>query len=265
MHSEEQSYREGVWFAVPIGESRFAVGLVARTSLQGTILFGYFFGPRRSTLPLLSNTQEYHPADAILVGRFDHLALRQRKWPVLGQAEPWDRSRWPIPVLSRYVDAVPGYHPALAWRVEYPDEDPNGVPHEIRIPVEEGKHLPSASLMSNQTIEIELTKLLGTDGEDAYSPATLRARPLFNQPTIDYFLYFPTLVIATKVARLLSSKGYAVEVRDSRALNAGWLTLAKRTLATSEEELDMVEAYMTELATAEGGEYDGYERDIHHS
>lgn len=44
-------YREGDWFAVPV-DGWFAVGVVARAG-RGPVLFGYFFGPRRASPPLL--------------------------------------------------------------------------------------------------------------------------------------------------------------------------------------------------------------------
>jgi hypothetical protein len=48
---ENIKYREGDWFAVPLRNGGFAVGLVARANPKAALL-GYFFGPKTKGYPL---------------------------------------------------------------------------------------------------------------------------------------------------------------------------------------------------------------------
>ena len=54
-------------------EGRFALGVVARSNGEGGV-FGYFFGPRRSTLEQVTSRDAW-PSRAILVGKFGDLGL----------------------------------------------------------------------------------------------------------------------------------------------------------------------------------------------
>jgi hypothetical protein len=92
-------YREGDWFAVPLRDGGFAVGLVARAN-PGVVLLGYFFGPMRSEVPKLEDLAGLQPGDAVLIGMFGHLAIVQGKWPLLGRLDGWDRRDWPTPCSS---------------------------------------------------------------------------------------------------------------------------------------------------------------------
>jgi hypothetical protein len=56
MGSQKINYREGDWFAVPLRDGGYAVGLVARMDNRGGVL-GYFFGPRRDDVPSPSDVE----------------------------------------------------------------------------------------------------------------------------------------------------------------------------------------------------------------
>lgn len=252
---KKRTYCEGDWFAVPLGNDGFAVGLVARVAPKGAVLFGYFFGPRRQLMPTVDDVREFRPSDAVLVGMFGDLFLLQGRWPVIGKVEPWERARWPMPAFGR---RVPGHD--LAYRVEYPDDNPNGLPRETRITVEECQHLPSDGLDGARAVEITLAHLLLTQAGNTL-PTTMP--PLDREyPTIDYFLYLPTQAKANMVAHQLEAEGYAVEVGDSTIPEAGWLVRAKHDSPETDDELDAAEARMEDVATAAEGSYDGYERDV---
>jgi hypothetical protein len=62
--------REGDWFAFPLGDAGYAVGLIARAPKRGDVLFGYFFGPLRSELPSAMDVESLTPSDAVLLLRF---------------------------------------------------------------------------------------------------------------------------------------------------------------------------------------------------
>jgi hypothetical protein len=130
---------------------------VARIAPTGGVLLGYFFGPRWAEVPNLVDVRTYLAVDAILVQRFGDLSLIQGEWPIIGQEHSWNPAAWPMPTFGRLVDAL---SPAVAWQVEYPDEDPNGVPRETRTSPEESMHLPCAGLLGAGAVELALTRLL---------------------------------------------------------------------------------------------------------
>jgi hypothetical protein len=94
------SFSEGTVFAVPLRTGGLATGVLGRAGSSG-ILFGFFFGPRRKQLPRLESLGDLTPVDAVLIGRFGDLGLRNGRWPVLGTLPNWDRSRWPMPAFAR--------------------------------------------------------------------------------------------------------------------------------------------------------------------
>lgn len=153
-----QSYREGVWFGVPLRDGGFGVGLIARMDPQGAVLLGYFFEPRRTSVPELREVENYEPSDSVMVRRFGSLELQRGGWPIIGSSPDWDRARWPMPVFGRLVE-----HDGVAWRVEYPDENPNATPRETRIRVEEYNRLPDDGLLGAGLAEIMLTKALSKE------------------------------------------------------------------------------------------------------
>src|SRR2546427_9568860 len=107
------TYREGMWFAVPLRNGGYAVGIVARKAKRG-VLLGYFFGPRRQAVPVLEEVERLKPNDAILVKVFGDLGLLDGSWPIIGLASSWDRGRWPMAVFGR-VEEFTG----RSLRVEY--------------------------------------------------------------------------------------------------------------------------------------------------
>jgi immunity protein 26 of polymorphic toxin system len=78
-------YREGDWFAVPLRDNAYGVGLAARVDGKGGVL-GYFFGPRRTELPDLSELAALSAGDSVLVRQFGDLSLLKREWPVIRAA-----------------------------------------------------------------------------------------------------------------------------------------------------------------------------------
>ena len=145
------SYREGDWFAVPLREGGFAIGLVARANRDG-VLLGYFFGPRRDALPSLADAQGLVPADAVLVGKFGHLGLKQGKWPVLGQVEDWNRDAWPMPAFVRYEELT-----GQSFKVIYDGDDPNRLIREEEISPGTAEQGPKDGLMGAGFVEKVLT------------------------------------------------------------------------------------------------------------
>lgn len=145
------NYREGDWFAVPLREGGYAIGLVARANRDG-VLLGYFFGPRRDALPSLADAQGLAPDDAVLVGKFGHLGLKQGKWLVLGRLEEWSRDAWPMPAFIRNEELT-----GRSFKVIYGDDDPNKLVHEEEIPPGAAEQGPKDGLMGAGFVEKVLT------------------------------------------------------------------------------------------------------------
>ncbi len=83
-------YKEGDWFAVPLGNDRYGVGVIARAAPRGKILLGYFFDRFFQGIPQLSRLEDLTPDKAIEVVRFGDLSLFNREWPVLGSLPDWE-------------------------------------------------------------------------------------------------------------------------------------------------------------------------------
>src|ERR1035438_9327257 len=132
----KRNYREGDWFAVPLREDGYAIGVVARANRDG-VLLGYFFGPRRSQLPSLNDVRALIPDDAVLVSRFGHLGLVDVKWPNLGQVDDWDRNKWKMPAFCRYEELS-----GRSFLVFYDDNDPNRQIRREKVPLGESDQAP---------------------------------------------------------------------------------------------------------------------------
>jgi hypothetical protein len=146
-------YREGTWFGVPLRQGGFAVGLVARATAKGRVILCYFFGPRRTAVPALSELERLKPSDAIWVARVGDLALIRGQWPIIGQTESWKRCEWPLPAFVRR-DPLSG----KAWRVFHSDTDPSLIDREE--PETYESSLENDGVYGAGAVELVLTKLL---------------------------------------------------------------------------------------------------------
>jgi hypothetical protein len=148
------NYREGDWFAVPLRDGGYAVGLIARANLRGALL-GYFFGPRRPEIPQLQDVSGLRPGDAVLVRKFGHLGIVHANWPLLGRLNGWERRDWPTPVFVRYEELT-----GRSFHVFYDDDDPNRVLREEQVAPGEAEQAPKDGLMGAGFTEAILTRLL---------------------------------------------------------------------------------------------------------
>ncbi len=144
-------YAEGDWFAVPLRDGGFGVGVIARANPDG-VLLGYFFGPKRDAPPTISEVADLKPTDAVMVRKFGHLGLTQSKWPVVGSVPGWDRHDWPMPVFVRYEELT-----GRSFRVFYDDNDPNKVVREEQIDPGAGEQGPKDGLLGAGAVEKVLT------------------------------------------------------------------------------------------------------------
>ena len=150
-----QTYSEGTVFVVPLRSGGYARGIVTRASKEGICLFGYFFGPRLSSLEEVE-FDDLEPANAILRLRFGDLGLINGEWPIKGQIPKWNRSQWAMPDAVR-KDPLGRKDPV---RICYDDTDPNRRVSEYPITDAEAKGLISDSAGGYGFVEIKLTNLI---------------------------------------------------------------------------------------------------------
>ncbi|HTA39862.1 MAG TPA: Imm26 family immunity protein [Candidatus Acidoferrales bacterium] len=89
----KRPYREGDWFAVPLGDGRFAAGIVTHGTRNA--INGSFFGPARETTPALEELAALRPEDAVWSGRFSDRSIVEQRWPVIGHRAGFIRAQWP--------------------------------------------------------------------------------------------------------------------------------------------------------------------------
>jgi regulator of ribonuclease activity B len=262
--------KPGSWAAVPLRhDAGYAVGLVARVGGAGAVLLGYFFGPRRPHVPALSDVLHYRPGDAVLIAMF---GMGNAQWPQLGEHPAWDPAEWPIPTFGRIVDP-----PGIGVRVEYPDDDPGATPKETRITVEAAKELPADRYSGPGAIEFYLTKLLAAEflvpaeassAGDGQMVDISRQSARLSPISVNHYLYFPSRKQAERAASRLRNMGYAVRNEEQgdaqeRAGGKSWLVLASHSLEPEDAlALHRISSELESLANAEGGEYDGYDREV---
>ena len=150
------NYAEGTWFAVPLLSGGFGVGVVARTTSKGRVILVYLFGPKRESVPALSEVIGLDPMVAVKVARIGDLNLINGEWPILGRSPSWQRSRWPMPQFVRSDELS-----RRAWIVFYSDDDPNRDIREEPVPYGTSA-LGRNSVIGAGGVEIVLTDLLSS-------------------------------------------------------------------------------------------------------
>ena len=152
-----QRYREGDWFAVPLGDGTFVPGRIARH--HRGIVFGYFFPPV-THLPTVDELASLRAADSATQMLFSHLGLRDGEWPVLGQTGDWDPGEWPMVEFERRVD---DRLYAIRWDEETLNKELSAVPVD---PSEAGRR-PWDALAGAGAAVARLRRLLGGGGPNS--------------------------------------------------------------------------------------------------
>jgi hypothetical protein len=117
---------EGQFFMLPVERGQYAIGLIARVPRRGSVLLGYFFGPRRSSPPNDAWLNGLHATQAAFVCRFKDSSLFRGEWKLLCTLQGFDRAQWPVPTFHRFdgsVTHVPASSSVTDWRVEYGDDN----------------------------------------------------------------------------------------------------------------------------------------------
>jgi hypothetical protein len=155
MATTKVAYCEGDWFAVPLRNGGFALGLAARVTKKRSVL-GYFFGPRKSEMPSPHDIGRLAAEDAVLICIFGDLGLANGEWPIIAKHESWQREKWPLPTFG-HIDIVDSNK---AFVRKYSDTDLDEFVLEYEIAPEEARALPKDGLFGYGAVEITLTKLL---------------------------------------------------------------------------------------------------------
>lgn len=153
--SSQINYSEGTCFFVPLRDSGFARGIVARLSGKGKI-FAFFFSPRleRSEAPFHGVRKQ----DSVLSGFCGDLGLLNEEWPIAVEAAVWDRVNWPLPALYREDE-----YEKRAWLSYYNDRNLDFIREEPSpFRGDYFEDYPYDRVMGYGAVEIRLTKLLST-------------------------------------------------------------------------------------------------------
>lgn len=142
---------------MPVEDSGYAIGIVARADGRGRVL-GYFFGPRYDAVPALSEDDLPTREKAILVAIFGDLGLIEREWPVILRPSVWRPSDWPMPDFG-HIDVV---DPSKAYRRSYDENTLEGNAPDVPITPEAALRLPRDAQSGSGAIEIKLTRLLAS-------------------------------------------------------------------------------------------------------
>lgn len=156
------SYTEGDWFAVPLRDGGYGLGVVARGGPKSRGGLGYFFGPRRLAVPPASVMRHLAPSDAVLVAWFGDLSLIRGEWPLIGSDLPFSREQWPVP---RFAEKDP-VNPDKGWLVEY-DRDADGAAPPWRrtyVDTQLLLGLPDGATLGAGAVELRLTRILAGEG-----------------------------------------------------------------------------------------------------
>ena len=75
---------------------------------------------------------------------------------------------------------------------------------------------------------------------------------------VEFFLYFPGEAAAQRASHRVAAQGFKTEVRPAANGGPEWLLFAEKELVPVERTLLQIREDLSAIATAEGGEYDGW-------
>ncbi len=99
--------------------------------------------------------QDLKPDDAILVGQFGDIGLKNGEWKLVGSIEHWSQDEWPMPAFSSPAD-----DDSMVTITDYDDDTLNTKSVRTVPQSEETAKLPVDRVMGYGSVEIRLTRLL---------------------------------------------------------------------------------------------------------
>lgn len=158
MTNKKIKYDEGDWFAIPLRDGDYALGIIVRGNYQTKGGLGYFFGPRYDHIPSNEEIWEKKPSEALLITQFGDLGIINGRWPIIQSTRRFLKEEWPIPKFGSKNPLLP----QKAFIREY-KQDSTGVlqiVREIVVDVKEMEGLPIDSSMGGGAVEIRLSDIL---------------------------------------------------------------------------------------------------------
>lgn len=147
-------YTEGSVFAVPLERGGFAIGVVARATRHGRVIFCHFFGPRLTALPPSGLDWQLTPHESVLRLIVGDYGLIHGEWPVIGRLSNWNREEWGMPPFLR-TESLRG----AKWIVTYSDANPSQELSAIRTE-REHPDIPQDGMSGSGAAEWKLDRAL---------------------------------------------------------------------------------------------------------
>lgn len=113
--TKKQGYQAGSWVAIPLKDSQYGLGLVARSDSTVGAFVGYYFSKMYESMPTLEDVRKWKSQDAVLIRWTSGLGITEGRWTVIGKRDDFDILDWPVPKFWRLDNLVP----YLCWLVEY--------------------------------------------------------------------------------------------------------------------------------------------------
>jgi hypothetical protein len=152
-------YEEGQWFAVPLRNGGYALGIIVRGNFKTKGGLGYFFGPKYEVIPTGEETYSKNKDNALLIQKFGDLGIIEGEWPLIHNSKPFNRDEWPVPLFHRVLPFPEGKALIVEYRQDYSGSE--SPVKETVVPLTDGvKKLPKDVLSGSGSIEITMTKLI---------------------------------------------------------------------------------------------------------
>ena len=152
-------YKEGQWFAVPLRDGGYTLGIIVRGGYRTKGGLGYFFGPRYSDIPIGKDTFSKNKENALFICQFGDLGIITGVWPIISDGKPFQREEWPVPLFYREAPLQKG----KIVIVEY-SQDFSGLEFPIRetvaLAADQTPQMAEEGLFGQGAVEIVLTRLL---------------------------------------------------------------------------------------------------------
>lgn len=158
MTKKSIKYNEGQWFAIPLRDGDYALGIIVRGNYRTKGGLGYFFGPRYDHVPSDEETWAKKSNEALLITQFGDLGIINGRWPIIQSTRPFLKEEWPIPKFGSANPLIP----LKAFVREY-QQDSSGELQLVRetvVDVKDIEGLPADSSMGGGAVEIRLSDLL---------------------------------------------------------------------------------------------------------
>lgn len=152
-------YKEGQWFAVPLPNGGYGLGIIVRGSYRTKGGLGYFFGPIYDAIPLPQETFLKNKDNAILIRRFGDLGIINGEWPLISDGKPFSREEWPVPLFHIVLPFPEGKATIVKYSQDYSGSE-RPIHTENVLLTEDIAKLPENILSGSKALEKTLYRLL---------------------------------------------------------------------------------------------------------